>query len=201
EDVSFLLLDTYVGGVWREYLKEYSSGKIPVGTFNKRVFGMMKASRQAMTELVLGSDRVRIRPGFRELLDYCARKGYKIVIVSHGLTFYIEALLERIGISGVDIYAAENRFYPGGLAVSYIGPDGQELEDGFKVAYTDLLRRQGYEVIYVGNGSSDIYPSRRARYVFATEQLLERCRREKLDCLPFNDFFDVIRGLEALPDV
>jgi len=30
EDVSFLLLDTYVGGVWREYLKEYESGRMTV---------------------------------------------------------------------------------------------------------------------------------------------------------------------------
>jgi 2-hydroxy-3-keto-5-methylthiopentenyl-1-phosphate phosphatase len=61
EDVSFLLLDTYVGPRWREYLVEYTEGRIPVGTFNKKVFGMMKADRQTMTELVLNSERVKIR--------------------------------------------------------------------------------------------------------------------------------------------
>ncbi len=64
EDVSFLLLDTYVGSRWRKYLEEYTSGRIPVGTFNKKVFGMMKADRQTMTDLVLNSERVKIRPGF-----------------------------------------------------------------------------------------------------------------------------------------
>jgi 2-hydroxy-3-keto-5-methylthiopentenyl-1-phosphate phosphatase len=198
EDVSFLLLDTYVGSVWREYLEEYSSGRMTVGAFNRWVFGLMKADRQAMTELVLGSGRVKIRPGFKELVEYCREKGYRVVIVSNGLLFYIHAILERLGISGVDVYAAENEFYPGGLKVRYIGPDGAELDAGFKEAYTGQLRKEGYEVIYIGNGGSDIYPSRRCRHVFATAQLLERCRQEGLACLPFTDFFDVIRGMKTL---
>ena len=198
EDVSFLLLDTYVGSRWREYLKEYMEGRIPVGTFNKKVFGMMKADRQTMTDLVLNSDRVKIRPGFRELIDYCSRKSFKPVIVSNGLIFYIEAILNRLGVNGIEVHAAENRFSSGGMNVRYVGPDGTEMEVGYKEAYTELLQKRGYNVIYVGNGTSDIYPSRQARYVFATADLLERCREENLECTPFTDFYDVIRGLENL---
>jgi 2-hydroxy-3-keto-5-methylthiopentenyl-1-phosphate phosphatase len=198
EDVSFLLLDTYVGDVWREYLKEYTSGRLTVGAFNRWVFGMMKADRGAMTDLVLGSERVKIRPGFRELVDYCSRRGYRQVIVSHGLLFYIEAILERLGVSGVEVFAAENEFHPGGMKVRYLGPDGVELEAGFKEAYTEQLNKEGYDVIYVGNGNSDIYSARRCRHVFATDELLARCREEGLACRPFNDFFDVIKGMEKL---
>ena len=198
EDVSFLLLDTYVGSRWREYLKEYMEGRIPVGTFNKKVFGMMKADRQTMTDLVLNSDRVKIRPGFRELIDYCSRKSFKPVIVSNGLIFYIEAILNRLGVNGIEVHAAENRFSSGGMNVRYVGPDGTEMEVGYKEAFTELLQKRGYDVIYVGNGTSDIYPSRQARYVFATADLLERCREENLECTPFTDFYDVIRGLENL---
>jgi 2-hydroxy-3-keto-5-methylthiopentenyl-1-phosphate phosphatase len=201
EDVSFLLLDTYVGSAWREHLEEYNSGKIPVGAFNKRVFGMMQADRQTMTEMVLTSPRVKVRPGFRELIEYCAGKGYKIVIVSNGLRFYIEVILENLGVAGVnelEIYAARNDFYPGGVKVTYIGPEGTELEAGFKEAYTGMLIKRGYRVIYMGNGDSDIYPSRLADYVFATDQLLKRCKAENLECIPFTDFFDVIKGLELI---
>jgi 2-hydroxy-3-keto-5-methylthiopentenyl-1-phosphate phosphatase len=198
EDVSFLLLDTYVGPRWREYLKEYTEGRIPVGTFNKKVFGMMKADLQAMTDLVLNSERVKIRPGFRELVDYCSQKGYKTVIVSNGLIFYIELLLDRLGIDGVDVYAAKNEFSPDGMTVRYTGPDGTEMEAGYKEAYTELLQKRGYDVIYIGNGDSDIFSSRRAIKVFATDELLKKCREENLDCIPFNDFYDVIKGLKDL---
>lgn len=198
EDVSFLLLDTYVGPGWREYLKEYTSGKISVGTFNKRVFALMKADRRTMTELVLTSDRVKVRPGFREMIEYCQQRGFHTGIVSNGLTFYIEAILNKLGIDGLEIHAAENEFYPGGMKVRYVGPDGNEIEVGYKEAHTEALREKGYDVIYLGNGRSDIYPARQSIHVFATGDLLQKCREENLECIPFDDFYEVLEALKNL---
>jgi 2-hydroxy-3-keto-5-methylthiopentenyl-1-phosphate phosphatase len=198
EDVSFLLLDTYAGGNWRKYLEEYSSGKISVSAFSKKVFGMIKADRKTMTDFVLTSPRVKVRAGLKELLDYCKNKGIKVIIVSNGLTFYIEAILNKLGIDGLDIHAAENVFSPDGLKVRYLGPDGRELDTDFKEAYTDMLGQKGYQVVYIGDGNSDIHPSRKAQYVCATADLLKRCQAEKLKCYPFKDFFDVIKILEGL---
>ena len=78
------------------------------------------------------------------------------------------------------------------------GPDGRPMETGLKEAYTALLQGDGGDVVYAGNGVSDIYPARRARHVFATGDLLGRCREEKLACTPFDDFNDIILGLESL---
>jgi 2-hydroxy-3-keto-5-methylthiopentenyl-1-phosphate phosphatase len=197
EDVSFLLLDTYAGSKWRELWQDYMAGRIPVGTFNKKVFAMVKADRQKMTDLVLNSDRVKIRHGFNEMLKYCSRRDFEFSIVSNGLTFYIEAILENLGIDSIEVFAAQNQFSPDGMLVEYIGPDGTSMEDGFKEAYTKLLVNRGYSVVYLGNGVSDIYPARRASKVFATGDLLQRCRDEELECTPFNDFYDVVKGLEA----
>lgn len=198
EDVSFLLLDTYVGPAWREYLNQYSSGKITVGAFNKKVFGMIKADRKTMTDFVLNSPRVKIRLGFMELIEYCKNRGYKTVIVSNGLMFYIEALLKKMGIRGLEIHAAENVFFEDGMKVRYVGPDGKEIDTDFKKAYTETLYRQGYKVIYIGNGTSDIYPARLATRVFACDDLLQACTGENLKHHPFHDFYDVIKVLEKL---
>lgn len=198
EDVSFLLLDTYAGGTWRKHLDDYSSGKITVGEFNKKVFGMVEAGEKTMTDFVLTSERVKVRPGFKEFLDYCSGKGIDVMVVSNGLKFYIEAILKNMGVNGLEIHAAENEFFPGGMKVKYLGPDGKELETGFKEAYTDMLVKKGYRIIYIGDGSSDIHPSRKAKYVCATSVLLESYRAENLECHPFNDFFDVIKAIESL---
>lgn len=198
EDVSFLLLDTFAGAAWRKHLEEYSSGDITVGAFNKKVFGMIKASRKTMLDFVLNSPHVKIRPGFKELIEYCKKQGFKIIIVSNGLMFYIEALLKTLGIKGIEIHAAENNFFKGGMDVKYIEPDGKEVDAGFKEVYTKEFVKHGYHIIYIGNGTSDIYPARLARQVFACEDLLEACKKENLKHYPFHDFFDVIKILEAL---
>ncbi|MCJ7605549.1 MAG: 2,3-diketo-5-methylthio-1-phosphopentane phosphatase, partial [Dehalococcoidales bacterium] len=97
-----------------------------------------------------------------------------------------------------EIYAAESHFYPGGKNVRYVGPDGKELEDGFKEVYTENLKRQGFDIIFAGNGISDIFSARLARYVFATEDLLECCREENLPCYPFTDFTDILVTMKTL---
>jgi 2-hydroxy-3-keto-5-methylthiopentenyl-1-phosphate phosphatase len=53
-------------------------------------------------------------------------------------------------------------------------------------------------VIYTGNGVSDFAPASKAYHTFATDDLLTHCEEAKVSCTPFNDFNDVVRGLEAL---
>ena len=201
EDISYMLLDAFASGEWREHLKDYESGKITVGTFNRRVFSMVKASREEMLQMVLSSPAVRVRPGFKDFIDYCQDKGYYVEITSNGLRFYIEAILEHEGIHGIVIHAAENVFRDGRLEVSYIGPDGREIDAEFKAAYTRRLKEHGYYVIYAGNGKSDIDSARIADHVFATEDLLLQCRREGLSCTAFKDFHDILAGMKTLDSI
>lgn len=196
EDVSYLLLDTYADPSWRDILADYSSGKIEVGTFNRRVFSLVKASREVMTNTVLTSEHVKIRDGFEAFIDLCKSRGFHTSIVSNGLEFYVKAIMESHGISGVGIYAAENEFYPGGVNVRYIGLDGKESERGLKEGHARHLKEQGFDIIFIGNGESDIFPARVADHIFATEDLITKCREEGLTCTEFGDFFDIIKVLK-----
>jgi len=198
EDVSFLLLDKFAGGDWRKYLEEYTTGKITVAAFSKKVFGMITADEKTLTDFVLTSPRAKTRRGLWELMDYCKRKDIKVVVVSNGLEFYIKAILDKKRITGVAVHAAESVFAPSGMKVRYIGPDGSEMDEGFKEAWTDMLCRQGFQVIYIGDGTSDIYSARKSKYVCATDHLLELCRSEGLNWHPFEDFLDVVKVVRRI---
>lgn len=197
-DISFLLLDAFADGDWRGILEEYKQRKITVGAFNQRAFALVKAGRQSLLDYLVASPEVRVRPGFEELLDYCSQEGVKFVIVSNGLVFYIDAILDGLGRNGIEVFAAHSVFSPGGMQVRYVGPDGRQLDDAFKTAYTELFLGQGYRVVYIGNGVSDMYPARRAHHIFATSDLLDCCRENGMNCTPFDDLHQVIRGLEDL---
>ena len=198
EDVSFLLLDTFASGDWRKYLAEYTARKMTVSAFSKKVFSLITADEKTLTDFVLNSPGAKTRRGLWELMDYCKRKSVKVVIVSNGLEFYIKAILDKKRITGVDVHAAESVFSPSGMQVRYIGPDGKELDDGFKEAYTDELCRQGYQVIYIGDGPSDIYSARKVKNVCATGQLLKLCQSEDLNWHPFEDFLDVVKVVRRI---
>jgi 2-hydroxy-3-keto-5-methylthiopentenyl-1-phosphate phosphatase len=198
EDISFLLLDKYANGDWRKYLAEYTAGTITVGAFSKTVFGMITADEKTLTDFVLNSPKSKPRRGLWDLMDYCNRKGIRVVIVSNGLRFYIDAILNKKSIKGVEVHAAESVFSPSGMKVRYIGPDSNEIDDGFKQVYTDMLIREGYQIVYIGDGNSDIYSARKAKYVCATGALLKLCQQEDLYWYPFEDFLDVERVVRRM---
>src|SRR4030067_688173 len=83
EDVSFMLLDTFADGNWRERLKDYQAGKISVGRFNTEAFAMVKADRASLVKVAKST--VRIRTGFSDFHAYCKQKDFRLVIVSNGL--------------------------------------------------------------------------------------------------------------------
>jgi len=196
KDASFFLLDAFAQGDWRRLLQEYKEHKISVGEFNTKAFTMVKADKTTLLKAL--KDKIKVRAGFHELVNYCLRKGFRLVIVSNGLDFYINAILKDMGLENVEWHAAKTACHPEGMKVQYIGPDGKRLEDGFKEAYIESFLKLGYRVIYAGNGDSDIAPARYAHYVFATGDLLTYCRGKNLDYKPFKSFIDVVRDLKQL---
>jgi len=196
EDISFFLLDSFAQGDWRRWLKQYREHRIPVGEFNIRAFSLIKEDEKTLLRAI--KDKIVTRPGFHELVNYCSRRGFRFVIVSNGLDFYIKAILRRLGLEGVEFHAARTYFDPWGLKVQYIGPDGQELCDNFKEAYLKLFLSQGYWVVYVGNGDSDISPAKLAHKVLARGELLDYFQEKGLPCQPFEDLTDVVQALKLL---
>jgi len=197
EDVSFILLDTFARKDWRRLLTEYREDRMSVGRFNTEAFATVKTDRQTLLKLV--KSKVKIRAGFHELLAHCHRKGFRFVIVSNGLDFYIEAILRDIGVDNIEVLAAQTNFTSKGIEARYIGPEGNQIQDGFKEAYVRLFLGRGYRIVYVGNGISDVSSAKLAYHIFATGELLGYCKETNLNCTPFVDLNNVVRGLELLP--
>ena len=196
EDASFFLLDTFAQGDWRRLLREYKEHKISVGEFNTRAFAMVKADEPTLLEAL--KDKIKVRAGFHELVDYCLGKDFRLVIVSNGLDFYIKAVLKELALENVEMHAAQASFHPEGMKVQYVGPDDKRLEDGFKEAYVKTFLKLGYRIIYMGNGDSDVAPAQYAHHIFATGELLAYCRENNLKYKPLENFIDAVRDMEQM---
>ncbi len=196
EDTSFFLLDAFAQGDWRRLLRDYKEHRISVGEFNTKAFAMVKDDKPTLLEALKG--KVKVRAGLHELVNYCLGEGFRLVIVSNGLDFYIKAVLKDLGLESIEVHAAQASFHPEGMKVQYVGPDGERLEDGFKEAYTQSFLKLGYRVIYIGNGDSDVAPAKYAHYVFATGDLLAYCKDNNLKYKPFETFIDVVREVNFM---
>jgi 2-hydroxy-3-keto-5-methylthiopentenyl-1-phosphate phosphatase len=196
KDTSFFLLDAFGQGDWRRLLRDYKEHRISVGEFNTKAFAMVKADKPTLLRALKGE--VKVRAGFHELVNYCREKGFRLVIVSNGLDFYIRAVLKDLGLENIEVHAAQASFHPKGMNVHYVGPDGKTLDDGFKEAYIKSFLKLGYRIIYLGNGDSDIAPAKYANHVFATGDLLAHYRESNLNYKSFENFGDVVRNLDLV---
>jgi len=196
EDVSFMMLDAYADGDWRHLFREYQEGRITVGRFNTDAFAMVKADKDSLLRVF--KKNIEIRPSFQELVDYCRGQDFRFVVVSNGLDFYIKEVLRDIGLADIEVFSARTRFKTDGISVQYIGPDGNHLDTDFKGAYVDSFLGEGYRVIYIGNGTSDIAPAGKCSHIFATGALLDHYKQTGIDYTAFTDFNQVIKGLKLL---
>jgi 2-hydroxy-3-keto-5-methylthiopentenyl-1-phosphate phosphatase len=63
-----------------------------------------------------------------------------------------------------------------------------------------ILENSGEEdfTIYIGDGFSDRDPIQYVDFIFAKDNLLKYCEKERITYFPFNDFDDVISRLNEL---
>jgi 2-hydroxy-3-keto-5-methylthiopentenyl-1-phosphate phosphatase len=195
DDISFILLDAFAKGDWRMINKQYADGKINVGEFNEKAFALVNAGKKTMLDYL--KDKVKIRRGFKSFVELCRKKGIRLVIVSNGLDFYIKNILKDMGSPDLEYHAAETSFHADKLKVRYIGPDGSIVDSGYKNKYVNYYLNQGYQVIYIGNGTSDLSPARDCHQIFATESLLENCQRHGVSCIPFTSFLEINKILAS----
>lgn len=195
KDVSTILLDHFAQGEWRQLLTQYRNGQLTVDQLNIQAFSMVKASKEALIQTA--RKEATIRNGFPQLVSYVRENNIPMVIVSYGLDIYIRALLRDQNADSFPFHAAQTQYHPQGWRLHYTDPEGKPLKGNMKEKHTLNFIRQGYKVIYIGNGKSDINPLHHAFLGFATGKLARYCQKKNLDCLPFDDFFEVMKVLQT----
>lgn len=130
-------------------------------------------------------ERVRLDPAFPSLVRFCRERGIPLQVVSDGQRFYIERLLAAAGLQGVPVAANAAEFTAEGVRLSFVEPPGGCGRCGnCKRRWVDEFHRQGYRVLYAGDGRTDRCAARAADAVFARGSLLAFCRSEGIACRP-----------------
>ena len=185
---------------WRKLHQRFLDAEISLAEYQEAAFAGMGTVRAEQTAYVKAE--AALRPGFAELARYCAAEGIELAIVSHGLDFYIDALLEAAGVERVPFHAVETGGSDGRptFAYRYAEPTCAWYPGNCKCAVLESYREHGHQVIYAGDGISDTCPARRADFVFAREGLLRYCRAQGIAHRELTDFhamLDYVRGLPA----
>lgn len=190
QDVGDLVLDNLVfprlAPTFLEELEASGAGSKHLYT---QWYGNAPPSQQDFAELIMQAD---IDPDFNMLLDLAKQQGDHVAIVSDGFDAYIRPLLKRANVKGVPVYSNVMQFNPEfELAFPHNNPSCKFCAV-CKAAIALWYSRQGFYIVYVGDGTSDRYPIHLAHQVFAKDALIDICKEEGIPFDEFASFQDII---------
>ncbi len=189
-----LLKEQFACEKWRRIELDYLRGRVSVEQSNRLQYALIEEPRERLQKFV--SQHINVRPGFREFVRYCRDNAIKFVIVSSGLDFYIETVLVEIGMPDLELHCGRTVFTKDGIGISYTDPEGNTIDKGFKDKHLFWLKRSARNLIYIGDGLSDLEAARCADHVFATGHLSILLRAESVAWSCFIDFNDLLSQMK-----
>ena len=153
EDVTTLVWDTYLGYDWRTTLlpPTYEGRWSPLEMIARGYAGITVPPERLIPEI---RSRVRLRPGVEALATFCRGRRWPFMVASHGLSFYLEALLP----SWIPCTSFVGTYAGGHWEVGL--PPGMTLRPGedFKIrVVADLkARHPGHPTAFIGDGRLDL---------------------------------------------
>jgi 2-hydroxy-3-keto-5-methylthiopentenyl-1-phosphate phosphatase len=176
-----------------QMVKLWEQGKISTPEEMHACFATVTASQAEMEHFL---STIPLDPALADLLDFCKRRGYHFAIVSDGLVWYIQHILHCHGIHNVTIYANEIHFGPNGLRLSFpwYSPE-TPLRGTSKLALVRRYQADGFQVVFIGDGLSDVEVVGAADVLYARASLLDYCRAHRSPAIPFSNLREVLEDL------
>jgi HAD superfamily phosphoserine phosphatase-like hydrolase len=137
----------------------------------------------------------RLDPDLGRLAAHARDAGWLVEILSDGLDVYIDALLER---AGVTLPVRASRMEPGErgthIATPYLNPLCGRCGT-CKSDRIEFLAKRGYTVVFVGDGFSDLCAAPKAHRIFAKDILAGHLAEKGVAFEPFETLGDVVSAL------
>ena len=195
-NLSVLLRENFAHGDWPKIENDYLHGYLTVEQSNKLQYAHIKEPKERLQEFV--RHHIEVRPGFPEFVRCCRDTGTPLVIVSSGLDFYIKTVLDEIGRPDLELHCGQTSFSKDGIIISYYDPEGNIINQGFKKKYLTWLKKRDKNIIYIGDGLSDLEAARHADYVFATGPLVRLLSAESVVSSVFSDLYALLHQVPLL---
>jgi len=191
----------FVGDDWERHFERASwKGTATHRADMQRLARLLRAPRDELLAFALA--HISLDPDFAPFVHWARERGVEVVVVSDGLGFYVEPLLEAAGLSGLPILTNVLIEEPGGLALRHPHEHPRCRGCGTCKMRAVLDHRARGPVAFVGDGSSDRYAALYADRVFAKDMLERICARDGVPFESWETFGDVRAALaERRPHV
>ncbi len=191
-DVGYSFFHHFSGGKNDELLPFWKSGEMSTRECLIREAALVKTSKDQAFKFL---EDFKLDKAFPEFVKTCREQKISLTIISDGLDFYIEFLLNKFELAGIKTISNKAIFENGGVSIifPYENRRCQSCGSCKEERLEDLKKQHQGEpdVIFIGDGYSDVCAARAADVLFAKKDLKKYCTDNSIEYLDYNDFNDV----------
>lgn len=173
--------------------QDYKDGKITHVEALNRIFQSIKLPQEEFDAFI---DTIEVEEYFIPTIELCKTNKIDVYVVSAGADYYISRILKNLNISddvtlitnpskytqkfGLELFPVDksSEFYDKNLGIS-------------KKYFVEKLQKQGYSVLFAGDGIPDIDAASVADIVFAKDCLIDLCDHSNIKYNKFDSYLDI----------
>ncbi len=193
-DVVVMIMERFAPPEWEEIKnKILYERSISLKDGIERLFGFIDSSKKAEI-LNFVKSKVKLRDGFVEFVDFCKANEIIFNVLSGGLDFFIEEVLNQFK-NKINIFCNKGNFAFEKIKIDYkYLPKNCSICGNCgccKVEIVEKYPKNDFTRIVIGDGLADLFPAKIADLVFARSDLINNLKEEKIPYVEFKTFYEI----------
>lgn len=191
EDSTDVLLETHNPEFKKDLRKRYKAGKVTIRQFIKEGLSSLNITKDEYIKTL--QEKVTIDESFKDFV----KSGLEFRIVSAGSRLNVQGSLLGYGIDLPDEKIISNDLKFDGNKITVENPflDKEKIYGVDKKEAVEKFKKQGYEVIYVGDGPSDYRAMEVADFVLVRKgtRAVKFCSENGINFREFESFSEILK--------
>ena len=146
-------------------------------------------------------DTMLIESTFDSYKDFCIAQNFELYVLSDGFDYYIDRVLKNNKVDDLIVYSNHLEIIDSKLQPSFPHYD-ESCFSSANCKRNHIINHSSDDdyTVFIGDGNSDKETVEYCDFIFAKDDLLKYCEKERITFFPFNDFDDVIKKLIELKE-
>lgn len=189
-------LEDYADDKWLDIENDWRDGKFGSQECLVRQFALVPNLTPMLVDEFL--DTMSIDEGFIPFCKMAQHKNIPVVVLSDGLDYFINRILEKNNVDFVNVITNHAYFDDRGKFIIEFPNDSRHCTNDAgtcKCKIVKNLKKIYKKVVYVGDGASDFCVSKEPDTVFAKAGLAEYCTQNNINHTEYKTFNDISNEL------
>jgi len=190
KDFYLILSEAYYKEELKPLFKKWKNKEMKDREYLGYVFNHVKRNEAQLDEDILN---ITLDPFAKDFIEKVKAAGGDFIIISAGTSYYIDKVLEKNNIKGVDVYSNKGVFKDNGIYFD-LDENSEFYSDSCgidKLSVALKLRKKYKKIIYAGDSGPDLAPALISDLVFAKSSLVNLLEDKKKEFIKFENFSQV----------